>query len=129
MRLLRAFLVLAGLASIVGLVAATGREALLGSVRSLSWRVAVFVVFPYAAVALLHTVGWKLVFHRTRVPMGRLFTARLAGEALNASTASVGGEPVKAYLLRPVVGPVEASAALLVEKTRDRKSTRLNSSH
>ena len=117
MRLLRAFLVLAGLASIVGLVAATGPEALLGSVRSLSWRVAVFVVFPYAAVALLHTVGWKLVFHRTRVPLGRLFTARLAGEALNASTASVGGEPVKAYLLRPVVGPVEASAALLVEKT------------
>jgi uncharacterized protein (TIRG00374 family) len=117
MKMLRVFLVVAGLATIAALVAATGLDDLLASVRMLSWRLGVVVVVPYAAVALLHTIAWGLVFLRTRVSVRRLFLARLAGEALNMATASVGGEPVKAYVLRAEVDPVEASAAILVEKT------------
>jgi uncharacterized protein (TIRG00374 family) len=115
--LLRLLFLAAGLASVGYLVAAAGVEALLGPVRTLSWRVAVFVVFPYAVVALLHTLAWGLAFARRPVSLARLFSVRLAGEALNLAAASVGGEPVKALLLRSSVPLVEASAAQVVDKT------------
>lgn len=110
-------LVVAGLASIGYLVAVTGVDALLAPIRTLSWRLVVVILLPYALVALLHTVGWRLLFHQVSVPLGRLFSVRLAGEALNVGTASVGGEAAKAYLLRPAVPVIEAAAGLVVEKT------------
>jgi len=117
MRLARYLLVAAGLASVACLVAMTGIDMLLASVRTLSWRLAVFIVLPYAVVALLHTIAWRLVFVRAPLSLPRLFSIRLAGEALNLGTASVGGEPVKVYLLRPWVPLSEASAAQVVDKT------------
>ena len=117
MRLARHLLVAAGLASVAYLVAQTGVETLLEPLRALSWRLALFIVLPYAVVAFLHTLAWRLVFARASLSLRRLFWVRLAGEALNLGTASVGGEPVKVYLLRPWVPLAEASAAQLVDKT------------
>ena len=117
MRLTRILLVVAGVVSVAYLVAVTGPDVLLRAARALSWRIAVILVLPYAAVAWLHTVAWRCVFRPPRVPVSRLFAVRLAGEALNAGTASVGGEPLKAYLLRPSVPFVEACATLVIEKT------------
>src|SRR5207247_1784431 len=85
--------------------------------RTLSWRIAVFIALPYALVAFLHTVAWRLIFVRRPFSLRQLFSVRLAGEAVNLGTASVGGEPVKVYLLRPWVPMAEASAALVVDKT------------
>ena len=113
----RPLLVGAGLASVAYLVAQTGVEALLDPLRVLSWRLAVFLVLPYAVVGLLHTVAWRLVFVHAPASLRRLFLIRLAGEALNLGTASVGGEPVKIYLLRPGVPLSEASAVQVVDKT------------
>jgi uncharacterized protein (TIRG00374 family) len=117
MQAARILVILAGLASIAGLVAVTGVGNLLMPVQALSWRIAVVLLVPYAAVAVLDTVAWRLVFMATPVALRDLFLVRLAGEALNLGTASVGGEPLKAYLLRPAVPLVEASAAVVVDKT------------
>jgi uncharacterized protein (TIRG00374 family) len=116
-RLARHLLVVAGVASVAYLVATTGVDTLLGPIRTLSWRIAVFLVLPYAVVALLHTLAWRLAFAHAPVSMRRLFAVRLAGEAINLGAASVGGEPVKVYLLKPWVPLAEASAAQVVDKT------------
>ncbi len=117
MRAARAVLVAAGLGAVLYLVAMTGVDTLLTPLRHLSWRIVVFLVFPYAAVAVLRTAAWRLAFTESRIPMRRLFSVRLAGEALNFATANVGGEPLKAYLLHPAVPLTEASAAQTVDKT------------
>lgn len=117
MKTVRILLVLGGLAAVGYLIAMTGVDALLAPIRTLSWRLAVFVVFPYAVVALLRTVAWRFAFVGAPVSLGRLFSVRLAGEALNFAAASVGGEPVKAYLLRPSVPLTAASAAQVLDKT------------
>ncbi len=117
MKSVRLLLVAAGLGLVAYLVAITGVDTLLGPIRHLSWRIVVFLVFPYVVVALLHTLAWRLAFLETRVPLGRLFGVRLAGAALNFATVNVGGEPLKAYLLHPAVPLMEASAAQAIDKT------------
>jgi uncharacterized protein (TIRG00374 family) len=114
---LRALVVAAGLAAIAGMVLVTGIETLLSPLQALSWWLAVVVLLPYALVMLIHTLAWQALFAAARAPLGRLLAIRLAGEALNEAAASVGGEPLKAYLLQPAVPPVEASAAVVVDKT------------
>jgi uncharacterized protein (TIRG00374 family) len=113
----RALLVVAGLAFIGYLVAVTGLDVLLGPIQTLSWRIAVIIVVPQAVVAWLHTLAWRFVLPGAPVSLARLFGVRLAGEALNEVAVSVGGEPVKAYLLRPSVPLVEGSASVVVDKT------------
>jgi uncharacterized protein (TIRG00374 family) len=115
--LVRAVLVAAGLASIVSMVLVTGVGTLLTPLSALSWRLAVVVVFPYAIVMLVRTLAWRALFRQTPARLGRLFSIRLAGDALNEAAASVGGEPLKAYLLQPAVPLVDASAAVAVDKT------------
>jgi uncharacterized protein (TIRG00374 family) len=110
-------LIAAGMAAVAWLVAATGLDALLAPIRAWSWRIVVLVLLPHAAVAILRTLAWRLVFVHAHLPLGRLFAVRLAGDALNEAAASVGGEPVKAWLLRPGVPLVEGSAAVVVDKT------------
>lgn len=114
---IRVLLVVAGLASVGYLASAAGVDGLLTTARTLSWRMAVLLVFPYTVVALLHTLAWHCLLPQPRVSLGRLFRVRLAGEAVNVATWSVGGEPVKAYLLRPSMPFVDACALLIVEKT------------
>jgi uncharacterized protein (TIRG00374 family) len=114
---IRVFLIVAGLASVGYLAVTSGVDGLLTAARTLSWRMAVLLVFPYAVVALLHTLAWNCLLPRHRVSLGRLFRVRLAGEAVNVATWSVGGEPVKAYLLGPSLPFVDACATLIVEKT------------
>jgi len=116
-RIVRVLFVVIGAACLGCLVAVTGVDGLLTAARTLSWRMAVLLVFPYAVVALLHTLAWQCLLPRHRVTLNRLFRVRLAGEAVNVATWSLGGEPVKAYLLRPLVPFVDACATLVVEKT------------
>jgi uncharacterized protein (TIRG00374 family) len=99
------------------MIALTGIDALFAPLRTLSWRVAVLIFVPSVLVELLHTVAWRVAFVRPPVSLGRLFSVRLAGEALNLGTASVGGEPVKVYLLRPWVPLADAAATQVVDKT------------
>ena len=101
------------------LIALIGPAILLAQIQTLSWRLLVVLVFPFSLVTLLDTLGWRFAFRRDLAPFLTLVSVRLAGEAFNITTptASVGGEPVKAYLLRPRVPLEEGLASVIVGKT------------
>jgi putative membrane protein len=108
-----------GLAFLGYLVVKVGPATVLGSFQALSWRFLIVVWFPFALITVLDTLGWRYAFRRDLTPFTTLLSVRLAGEAFNLSTptASVGGEPVKAYLLRPRVPLGEGLASVIVAKT------------
>lgn len=116
---LRPVLVIAGLIVIGILIARVGPAAIWDALRTLSWRLAVVLVFPTCLSVLLDTLGWRFTFRTPPRSFGRLLGARMAGEAVNLGTptASVGGEPVRAYLLRPEVALRDALASVIVDKT------------
>jgi putative membrane protein len=116
---LRPALLVAGLAVVAWLVYRIGPQAVWDIVRTLGWRVAVLLCFPSCLAVLLDAVGWRLLLAGHAVPFSAVVRARLAGEAVNLTTptASVGGEPLKAYLLRPHVPLADGLASVVVDKT------------
>src|SRR5260370_25906662 len=70
-------------------------------------------------MATLDTLGWRFAFQRDAVPFRSLLAARLAGEAFNMTTptASVGGEAVKAWFIRPYVPLAESLPSVVIAKT------------
>lgn len=119
MRLARPLVFAAGLGVVGYLVHSVGPATILDAVSTLSWRLPIVLCLPYALTATLDSAAWRFAFPRRIPPFRKLWSARLAGEAVNATTptASVGGEPVKAYLLRYWVPPVEGLASVIVDKT------------
>ena len=115
----RLILLLAGIGAVVYLVHGIGPAVVWHTVRDLSWRLLVLLVFPTSAAMLVDTLGWRFAFARPPRPFGRLFAVRLAGEAVNqiTPTASVGGDLVRAMLLRPAVPLREAIASVVADKT------------
>jgi len=93
--------------------------AILSAIGALSWRLGVLLVFPFALGAVCDTLGWCSAFRAARPPFSALFRARLVGEAVNFTTptAQVGGEAVKAWLLRRHVAFTEALSSVIVAKT------------
>jgi uncharacterized protein (TIRG00374 family) len=115
----RALLILAGLGAVAYLCYQSGPSAVWGSIRALGWRVLILLWFPFSLAALLDTLGWAVLLNGRHVPFAVLARARLAGEALNLTTptASVGGEPLKAYLLRPYIPLSEGLGSVIIDKT------------
>jgi uncharacterized membrane protein YbhN (UPF0104 family) len=111
--------VLGGLAVIVYLFHRVGPAAVWESVGTLGWRLLLLLGFPYVLALIVDTLAWSLLLPRGAVPFFALLRVRLAGEAVNLVTpaASVGGEPVKAYLLRPYMSLGEAFAVVILDKT------------
>src|SRR5207249_11141139 len=108
-----------GLVLFAVLVAENDPAVVLASVADLSWRLAVFLCFPVVLVQVFDTLGWRFAFLRESVAFPALVSSRLAGEAFNliTPTAALGGEAVKAWLLRERA-PVEASlSSVIVAKT------------
>ena len=118
-RWLRALLVLAGLGVVAYLVHRVGPAAVWDSLSALGWRLVLVLCVPYSLMVLVDTAAWRLLFRDAHPPFLTLLRARLAGEAVNLATptASVGGEPLKAYLLRPWVPLTEGFAAVIADKT------------
>jgi uncharacterized protein (TIRG00374 family) len=118
-RLARTVLMLMGVALFAILVWRNDPEALLASIHQLGWRLLIVVVFPFTLVNVLDTLGWRFAFRRDCVPFRALFSARLAGEAFNLTTptASVGGEAVKAWLVRRHIDYDESFPSVIVAKT------------
>lgn len=119
MTAVRLTLLALGVAFVGYLIAQVGPATILAALHTLSWRLLVVLVFPFGLVTMLDTLGWRFAFRQDRAPFLTLYSVRLAGEAFNLSTptASVGGEPVKAYLLRPRIPLEEALASVIVGKT------------
>jgi uncharacterized protein (TIRG00374 family) len=112
-------LLLLGAGLLVTLVLRNDPATVLASMAHLSWRLLVILCIPAVPVALLDTLAWRVAFVRERVRFGRLVAARLAGEAFNLTTptAALGGEAVKAWLLRGHV-PMEVSVpSVIIAKT------------
>jgi len=118
-KVLRAVLLLVGLGLLVLLVIENDPAAIMDSVRRLSWRILVILVFPMSLVMALDALGWRYAFLRDRVPFGPLLATRLAGEAFNivTPTAALGGEVVKAWLLRDRVPLEESVPSVIIAKT------------
>jgi uncharacterized membrane protein YbhN (UPF0104 family) len=96
-----------------------GPAALTTALSGLSWRIVIILVFPFVLVTIFDTLGWRYAFRWDRAPLRTLLWARLAGEAFNATTptASVGGEAIKAWLLRPQVPLTESLPSVVIAKT------------
>lgn len=77
-------------------------------------------VLPLALAWIIpNTVAWGYSFKRPGVPFSTLFPVRIAGESLNdlLPSSNLGGEPMKALLLRPSVDFSEALSSVTVAKT------------
>jgi len=76
------------------------------------------LLLPYGVVNWLEAWAWKymLVDTPARTTVARLFWLRLGGEALNqlTPTASLGGEPFKAFRLQADGVPLEVASASVV---------------
>ncbi len=81
-----------------------------------------FVLVPSLVMYVLEAYGWKLTLgsYTDRVSFLKLLAVRTAGEVVNMTTptAYVGGEPLKAYLLkRDHVPFVDGLASVILAKT------------
>ena len=118
-RWLRAALLLAGAALFAGLVWQIGPRAIAASFTRLGFTLLIVLVFPFCVITAFDTLGWRYAFRRHRVSFWELAVARVAGEAVNGTTptGSVGGEAVKAWLLRDRVPFRESLPSVIVAKT------------
>lgn len=116
-----------GLFLFAALIYAVGLGVVLRAFRRLGW-LTPLIVIPYFSVYILDSFGWWWVLSRDftsraewpALSLPRLFAIRAAGEAVNAitPTAYLGGEPVKAWLLRQYGTPlVPGLASVLISKT------------
>jgi uncharacterized protein (TIRG00374 family) len=117
-RWIRPLLVVTGLALVGYLVAQIGPAAIWSSFVTLGWRLPIVLAFPYALAAAVDTLAWRLLLP-TPVPVLLLLRARLAGEAVSLATPtmSVGGDPLKAYLLRPRLPLLDGFVSVIADKT------------
>ena len=118
-RWLRAVLLLAGAALFALLVWEIGPRAIAASFTRLGFTLLIVLVFPFCVITAFDTLGWRFAFRRDRVSFWELALARMAGEAMNGTTptGSVGGEAVKAWLLRDRVPFREGLPSVIVAKT------------
>jgi putative membrane protein len=121
-RVRNAVLVGVGIALLAALLWATDTTQLLDHLRTLGWR-APLVLVPYMVIAWTDALGWRFTLPETarnRVPMRALYLTRIAGEAINSitPTATVGGEPVKAHILRSWgVSGTDGMASVVLART------------
>jgi uncharacterized membrane protein YbhN (UPF0104 family) len=123
-RWVRPLLLLAAAAFIAWLVWYLGPGSVWEAIHALGWRLGIVVLMPFSMAVVLDTLGWRSLLSdrlisRSRVPFTALFGARLAGEAVNLATpiATIGGEPLKAYLVRDRLPLAEGLASVIVDKT------------
>jgi len=116
---LRLVLLALGVALLIGLVVGHDLAAVFASLRQLSWRFVVILLFPAIPVMVFDTLGWRYAFLRDRVPFVTLLRTRLVGEAFNlvTPTAALGGEGVKAWLLRDRLPLDESVPSVIIAKT------------
>jgi uncharacterized protein (TIRG00374 family) len=119
MRALKLILLVLGMAVIAFSVHRIGWTPILETLARLTWWQLIVVCMPYAVIMAVDTLGWRFAFPRDPAPFHRLYGARLAGEALNLATAfgSVGGEAVKAWLIRRDVNYEESVPSVVIAKT------------
>lgn len=120
--MLRPILLFVGLLTFAGLIWHIGPGHILSAIAGIGPLAFLIILLPSLLMYLLEAYGWRLTLrtHAAAVPFGRLLAIRTAGEVVNMTTptAYVGGEPLKAVLLKPHGVPmVEALASVITAKT------------
>jgi len=117
-RLIQVVLLAAGAVLLALMVQRIGAGQLVEDLRRVGLGLVVVIVLELA-VDTCNTLGWRRTLSLP-VPLGfwSLFWVRQAGTAVNqlTPTATVGGEVVKAMLLRPHLATVDAAASLIVAR-------------
>lgn len=115
----RIALTIGGAALLAWLVWRFGPSAIADALTRITWWQLALIALAHGAALTLDTLGWRYAFPRNRVPFGTLLSARTAGEAVNlvSALASVGGEAVKAWLIRDDVSYQESVPSVIVAKT------------
>lgn len=122
MRKLRLALLLLGLLTLIALVWHIGPTRILEATATLGPTALLVILLPSLLMYLVEAFGWGITLGRqaSQVSFGQLFVIRTAGELVNMTTpvAYMGGEPLKAYLLKRYKVPmVEAAASVVTAKT------------
>ncbi len=120
MKIFRIFLVSLGFLLLGYLVGQLGFDAVLHHIEEIKWAFPLILI-PSCVWHLSNTIAWSFAFppdaFRPRFPA--LFMAKLAGEAVNQLTplANLGGEPLKAHLLRHHTPGARGMASVVIDKT------------
>ena len=120
--MLKLIFLIIGLVALVGMVFHIGLEPILQTASQLGPLPLGVILLPMIVVYGLEAWGWRLTLRGAaqRVGFLRLFAIRMAGETVNVTTpaAYVGGEPLKAYLLKRYgVSIVKGLASVITAKT------------
>lgn len=109
-----------GLGLLIWLLQGTELRQIWAALVQIGWRV--LVLIPLAFLWMIpNTKAWECSFRSQGacVPFAKLMAARIAGESVNdlLPSSNLGGEPLKALLLRPSVKLAEALSSVTVAKT------------
>ncbi|MEK9141268.1 MAG: lysylphosphatidylglycerol synthase transmembrane domain-containing protein [Nitrospirota bacterium] len=120
--MLRYFLLTLGLIVLSLLVWQIGPGNIYEAASRLGPLALVIILIPSVIMYVIEAYGWKLVLgpSASAVPFWRLLAIRTAGEVVNMTTptAYLGGEPLKAYLLKQFHVPItEGAASVVIAKT------------
>ncbi len=118
--MIRQVLLAAGLVVLGGLIWHIGLLQVWETVERVGFVAFCVTLTPFLVVYVLDTCGWWLTLGPwgARVGFIRLFMVRMAGESVNVTTAMLGGEPMKAWLLtRDGVPMVDGLASVVTAKT------------
>ena len=120
--MLRLILLVVGLLTLGLLVWHIGPGNIYDAAAKLGPAALLVILIPSLIMYMIEAYGWKVTLgpKAKEVPFWRLLAIRTAGEVVNMTTptAYVGGEPLKAYLLRKYHVPmVEGLASVVIAKT------------
>ncbi len=120
--MLRSILLVLGLLTLGLLVWHIGPGNIYDAAARLGPAALVVVLIPSLVMYVIEAYGWKITLGPSAkdIPFWRVLAIRTAGEVVNMTTptAYVGGEPLKAYLLKKHGVPmVEGLASVVIAKT------------
>lgn len=118
-RALGIILLAGGVVGLLALVYHLGAGSIASVLAAITWWQFLLICAVHGASVVADTFGWRFTFAGDRPPFHRLLAARCAGEAVNVLTAlgSVGGEAVKAWLLRRDLSYETSVPSLILAKT------------
>lgn len=121
MRALRIILLAGGALGLLALVSHLGSSSIAAALRHITWTQFVLICLIHGLNVAIDAYGWRYAFARDPAPFRKLLAARFAGDAVNVLTAvaSVGGEAVKAWVLRHEIPYRETIPSLIVSKTAE----------
>jgi hypothetical protein len=121
MRTMRITLLAAGAQTISERQEPQGAGSIASALTRIAWWQFGLLCAIHGIGVIIDALGWRYAFARDRVPFYKLLAARCAGDAVNvlSAAASVGGEPVKAWVLRHEIPYEESVPSLILSKTSE----------